>query len=353
MSLSKPELACEHILQTLKLSKLTFSIQETPFSAYITIRKKFSQSVPVNLHGQQISLNSCESFEMLTQENSKLKLKVSEYEREIEDLVVENKGLLEFIDTVKKDAKTKPLKVKSESLNDNLQKNLDNVIKENKSLVNDIEILEGSLKSVNKTLKQKDKKIHDLEKDIENIAEKLKIEKAELTSFKSQVNKERKQAERKNKKSEQKEFIENLKYKTKLNTLECRNCDETFTSEETLKNHIKNLHTKSASTQTPIKELYDKKTQVNHEDCNEIQIAEVFHPYKCFYCDLVLTSDIQLKGYSEKCHEHSIPTLPSTSKSNVKTSLPRIVKPKHLEQNSPMFSFPFGFPPTFTIGFSP
>ena len=90
---------------------------------------------------------------MLTQENSKLKLKVSEYEREIEDLVVENKGLLEFIDTVKKDAKTKPLKVKSESLNDNLQKNLDNVIKENKSLVSDIEILEGSLKSVNKTLK--------------------------------------------------------------------------------------------------------------------------------------------------------------------------------------------------------
>ena len=29
------------------------------------------------------------------------------------------------------------------------------------------------------------------------------------------------------------------------------------------------------------------------------------------------------------------------------------MKPKHLEQNSPMFSFPFGFPPTFTIGFSP
>ena len=55
---------------------------------------------------------------MLTQENSKLKLKVSECEREIEDLAVENKGLLEVIDTVKKDAKTKPLKVKSESLND-------------------------------------------------------------------------------------------------------------------------------------------------------------------------------------------------------------------------------------------
>ena len=42
MSLSKPELASEDVILSLKVSRLTFYIQETPYSCYITIRKRFA-----------------------------------------------------------------------------------------------------------------------------------------------------------------------------------------------------------------------------------------------------------------------------------------------------------------------
>ena len=43
MSISQAEEAWERIVKTLKLSKLVFSIKETPFSAFITVKQKFIQ----------------------------------------------------------------------------------------------------------------------------------------------------------------------------------------------------------------------------------------------------------------------------------------------------------------------
>jgi hypothetical protein len=41
---SSPHNACGQILFSLRMSKLNYVVKETPYSAYVTIRKKFIQS---------------------------------------------------------------------------------------------------------------------------------------------------------------------------------------------------------------------------------------------------------------------------------------------------------------------
>ena len=209
MSLSKAELACENILQTLKKSRLTFSVQETPFSAYVTIRKKFSQK-PQNspLFGDPKSLNTCESFEMLTQENISFKLKLTESENMKKDLIVENKRLAEVVEKQNSDIERISQKIKTYNSQTNLQNNLSDVKKENERLKIELEALEISLKSVNKSLKLKDKVIYDVEKDKVKVTEDLKLVKAELADFKARVIKRINKLKREIKRIKRKDFLE-------------------------------------------------------------------------------------------------------------------------------------------------
>ena len=80
MALTNSEQACEDVLRNLKVSRLTFSVKETPYSAYITIRKKFTQQGR-NLEDMK-PFSTCQNFEKLTMENSMLKLKLVETETE-------------------------------------------------------------------------------------------------------------------------------------------------------------------------------------------------------------------------------------------------------------------------------
>ena len=76
MALTKLELACETVLLSLKVSRLALSVQETPYSCYITIRKKFVVNYQHQLSPVIEDLKStdtCEHFENLVIENSSLK----------------------------------------------------------------------------------------------------------------------------------------------------------------------------------------------------------------------------------------------------------------------------------------
>ena len=87
MALTKPEIACDKVMQTLKVSRLTFSVKETPYSAYLTIRKKFipnSELLPSALS----DLNPISSLKF----------------RELE---VENRNLCDTIDILKKKCEQK------------------------------------------------------------------------------------------------------------------------------------------------------------------------------------------------------------------------------------------------------
>ena len=84
MSLSKPELASEDVILSLKVSRLTFYIQETPYSCYITIRKRFashSNHDDTSTHVSEIikSKGNREHFENLVKENSSSKESLEDF----------------------------------------------------------------------------------------------------------------------------------------------------------------------------------------------------------------------------------------------------------------------------------
>ena len=79
---SSPQYACGQILFGLKMSKLNYAIKETPFSAYVTIRKKFiqpSEGVPEPIGVK----NNVEEVKKVDQELNNLREKNKDLEKRI------------------------------------------------------------------------------------------------------------------------------------------------------------------------------------------------------------------------------------------------------------------------------
>ena len=75
MSISQAKELWERIVKTLKLSKLVFSIKETPISAFITVKKKFIQYKD-QLQTCQDNAHNHEELQLLQNENEKLKIRI-------------------------------------------------------------------------------------------------------------------------------------------------------------------------------------------------------------------------------------------------------------------------------------
>ena len=73
---SRPHHLCAQVLDTLRESGLTFNLSETPYSAYITIRKKFIKEYSPSSSSQpltsSVSSHQADTNQLL-QENSRLK----------------------------------------------------------------------------------------------------------------------------------------------------------------------------------------------------------------------------------------------------------------------------------------
>ena len=74
---------CEKLLRCIKQSQLDFLLQETPYSAFITVRKRFVKNfnAPSATHG---TVESDKVIEDLRSENEKLRDVISEKDAEIE-----------------------------------------------------------------------------------------------------------------------------------------------------------------------------------------------------------------------------------------------------------------------------
>ena len=312
MALTKPELACENVIKTLKISRLTFSVQETPYSAYLTIRKKFASNPPSELSSlcdveTQSMDETCETFR---KEISQLKAKLGELECEKNDS-------LESIDQLKDAMKMKEFEneaLKSEKNavvqeRDKLEKQLDIFRTENKTLSDELETFEKNGKCFNKVLKQKDKQLYDLEKESMKLSEDLQNARSEFATLKSQVNKERKDAERSRKKTAKKEFLNNLKSDANQPDNACTNCDECFVSKVELQKHMSNHHIKCNSTQTESKVYTDQKVQVKESDFDTFdKTSHKFEKYSCIYCGFNIASESALQEHIARCsgsHKHS------------------------------------------------
>ena len=324
MALSKAELACDNVLNSLKVSRLTFSIQETPYSCYVTIRKKFS----INPFGEVSSLSpvlenlkspaTCERFENLSKENSSLKL-------QLEDALREKKEISETLECMKK------VGDKKVSVNNAVASETKQIREENKRLETELESAEKEWKRLNKILKQTEKKVYDLSKENNKVKEDLEIEKAALNNFRAQVNKERKDMEKRNKKIEKNEVLNNLKEESKPNQFECKKCDNTYISEEKLKTHNLEQHTRTTFSQTDVVISVDKKLQVKNSDLDKNK--KDFDKYECFYCGKTIVSEQELKHHVVNC-----PGPHTTNDFQVNKALPINVNVAHQKPSHPNIS---------------
>ena len=301
MSLSQPELACESVLRALKVSRLTFSSQETPFSCYVTIRKKFAQNYKDEMFSDTLpviedlkSTTTCEKFETLITENNSLMLKLEEALKENEDLK-------------KNESKVKLDVVEEKRIiceNSNLKLSIEKVKQEKKMLESELESAEKESKILMKTIKMNEKKIYDLEKENRKTKEDLQHEKKETAKLNAQINKEKKNSEKRSKKQEKKEFLKTLTADYNPNKFPCNKCSELLDAEDKLKNHMLNNHTRSISTQTDLKIFVERKTQVNDSEIKINKNTEVsadvkkeFEKYSCFYCACNIVSKDKLKEH--------------------------------------------------------
>ena len=314
--------SCDFVISSVRNSFLNFSIQETPFSLYLTIRKSFSQT----------SSNSDKIFSRDTnvgRENSevetlKIKLKAAEdsnmnlkkdYEEAVNDceqcydkinkLESKVEDLMEEINNREAD-KQEIVKVESEVLiKDKL---IEKFQQEKNNLECDVENAEKNWKALNRTVKAKDKEIYDLKKENETIADNL----VNVKEHFARANKEKKDEEKKRKKSDKKDFIEGLKAKSTSVALECNVCDVKVESWEHLKSHERMYHMKSNSVQTDVKDmedksvqyfsyeiLCDKEVQTNDEKIHKIE------KYPCFYCGINIVGQNHLNEHKGKCRGSS------------------------------------------------
>ena len=92
---SSPHNACGQILFSLKMSRLNYVVKETPFSAYVTIRKKFIQSSVAPQPDFAIERVTATEKELISlkEKNRDLETKLGLITFELEETQVKNEAL--------------------------------------------------------------------------------------------------------------------------------------------------------------------------------------------------------------------------------------------------------------------
>ena len=300
MSAEFLEKSCNMILNSVRNSCLNFSIQETPFSLYLTVRKSMARNKSLQddeSNEQTLDVKNL-SETILKEEIKTLKIKLNEAEdfnlrlqHECEEAVNESE---------KCNKEMKMLETKVFSLKDDKIK-----------LEDELESSEKSWKSLTKQVKEKDKTIHDLRKENQIISENFAQIKTQFANLTATVQKEKKKEEKNMKKKESKEFLENLKANSQEGNFQCNLCDVTCESSSELQSHVRFCHMKSSSMQTQEKQMEDKKLQICGkvltsdkavQSKEEIPIKEKYDNYPCFYCDKKIESEGHLLEHRVKCH---------------------------------------------------
>ena len=352
---------CQEIMTCISESSLNYSVNLTPYSLYITVRKSFSKKkLPSN----------CEKYSSKQQVGT-LEANSKQAQHDVDTLQCKYEGGLKESEELKHEIKLlKEKAIQSSKEREESRKQTkayEETIKQCKS--EKLE-LQGCLanstsecKGLKKALGEKEKAIHDLKKENKSKEDKLKDLKVTIDEQTAAMKKANKQAERKLKKEEKKDFLNNLSSDTG-DHLKCEMCDENFASQSVLRFHIKNVHSASVSAQTddcgmqenssqtdlPVQNLNfddlstsdkcdntpaEKKVLRNHVDAlhasvqtEEALLASHAHDsskqannlagYLCYYCDNMIISEAHLKTHKRECHGR----IDKSSMQKLKLSLP-------------------------------
>ena len=240
---------CANMLDIIRNSQLDFYLQETPYSAFITIRKKYVKSFQ---QSQYTSITSS-VLENLENENKKLVVENQEGKAELE------RSRKEVIILQKRLAKAEKDSIKD--LED--RKNLNDRIS---MLTSDLSKAKAEIKSIQKALHNEEKKSENLKMKLENIS-----------ASKNELLEEKKKSTSENK---------NLKKKIK-------NMEEKQNSTMHLNNNSlsqsSSILFSNASSQTTLMKTWDTLSSL-----------------KCLICAKVCEDSYMLEKHSEDYHELSI-----------------------------------------------
>ena len=132
-----PDYACGQIIFNIKSSKLNYLVKETPYSLYITVRKKFVNNVKeTSPNSSNISKEKSENEIVLRQENCALKEKLKDLKTSYALIEVENEELETKAGSLNRDAISMEDKLEEAYLETRNAKEVVSKIKaENKKLI--------------------------------------------------------------------------------------------------------------------------------------------------------------------------------------------------------------------------
>ena len=278
------ETSCNLIVKSVRNSCLNFSMQETPFSLYLTIRKTFAKNTHEAPTLQPLA-TKLENDTFLKDEIKQLEVKLSEAESMNQRLKCECEEL-----SNNSEEKHKQLQI----LEAKFSNHKDDKIK----LGSELESVEKKWKVLHKEVREKNKQNYELKKENEFILDDLTKLKSNFATLSATVNKEKMKEEKKQKKKESKEFLDNLKTDSADFTFQCCLCDLKKESQLDLQNHVRFMHMKSSSAHTNEIVTEDKNLETSEAEFNSKECQK----YQCFYCDREIVSEKNMLDHRQICH---------------------------------------------------
>ena len=252
---------CENVLSVLKNSGLNFIIQETPFSAYLTIRKKFckdfknNNTVVEDIQNEQIK----KQVTKLENENGYLKNELEKTLIKVDTVVNENQVLQQRLKNAEKDM----LKhfTDSKLSEARLAQEISGLKQTNKKSKEHISELSAEISKEEKKVKALEKTITKLEAKIRSVTEQLETCRSDKNNNKKEYEKLIKEVKILKDKVPKTQALKSISTQTdtmkplpttessparnsseKHEYVKCLVCGETFKSAEDFKDHSKNEH---------------------------------------------------------------------------------------------------------------
>ena len=289
---NSPNYACGQILFCLKVSKLNYVVKETPYSAYVTIRKKFIRTEDDSHQTVHDNTKMCDNETELLKEKNKdletklalarvefeekeiykenLLTKLSERETEIENFLKNEKSLNEQINQAKKE-------------NNELRKAFDEVF-------NDKEGLEDKNANLEKEKNDLDDRIEELFREITYYKEELSIYVSKTKSLESNIVKKEKE-------------IHSLSDKNVIleNTLSNK-VEEIETLKEEI-NCARNLSEHLEETNEKYDDTAKHKMDFQNHDPPDHREEDTPSTSKCGICDYGSDEEYEMKMHMKSSHE--------------------------------------------------
>ena len=193
-----PKFACGQIVHNVKMSQLQYTIQETPYSLYITIRNKFQKDANLN--------TGSEAFEILGKKNSDIIEKSEQFERMLQEIkYLKKRNKDDLVDIGRLELENEELELSNEKLesdksvlddkieelyrelSDLKQNNSKDEVVRTKTKIN---MLENQLRESQTKLKSSSEDIELLENTLQNKCDEIEELKCELDDVKSKTKEE-------------------------------------------------------------------------------------------------------------------------------------------------------------------